>query len=79
MRPIMDSREGADKWFESEPISRRDVLSRKTMLMIGMVVGSTAGSAAPALWGADLFSLWSIFLGLLGGVAGIWFAYKMTV
>jgi len=54
-------------------------MSRKTMLMIGMVLGSTAGSAAPMLWGADAFSMWSIFLGLLGGVVGIWLAYKMTV
>lgn len=53
-------------------------MSRKTMIMIGMVVGSTAGSAVPMLWGADWFSLASILFSFLGGVAGIWLAYKMT-
>ena len=48
------------------------------MLMIGMVVGSSAGSAVPMLWGGDWFSLASILFSFLGGIAGIWLAYKMT-
>jgi uncharacterized membrane protein YeaQ/YmgE (transglycosylase-associated protein family) len=53
-------------------------MSRKTLIMIGMVVGSTAGSFLPALWGGGLLSLASVLLGGVGGVAGIWIAYRMT-
>ena len=58
--------------------SREAVLSRKTMLMIGMVLGSTVGSAIPMLWGSDLFSITSVALGFVGGIAGIWLVYSMT-
>jgi len=53
-------------------------MSRKTLLMIGMVVGSSAGSSVPMLWGGDWFSLSSIFFSFLGGIAGIWLAHKAT-
>ena len=53
-------------------------MSRKSILMIGMVVGSSAGSAVPMLWGAGLFSMWSILFTFLGGIAGIWLAFKLT-
>jgi hypothetical protein len=53
-------------------------MSRKSIIMIGMVVGSTAGSCLPALWGGGLFSLSSVLLGGIGGVAGIWLAFQLT-
>ena len=53
-------------------------MSRKSILMIGMTIGSSAGSAIPLLWGADWLSLASVLFTLLGGLAGIWLAYKMT-
>jgi uncharacterized membrane protein YeaQ/YmgE (transglycosylase-associated protein family) len=53
-------------------------MSRKTLIMIGMIVGSTAGSYLPALWGGGWLSFTSILLGGLGGFAGIWLAFQLT-
>jgi hypothetical protein len=46
--------------------------------MIGMIVGSTAGSYLPALWGGGWLSMASIVLGGIGGFTGIWVAYNLT-
>jgi hypothetical protein len=54
------------------------MMSRKSILMIGMSVGSSVGSAVPLLWGAGWLSFASVLFGLLGGLAGIWLAFKMT-
>jgi hypothetical protein len=53
-------------------------MSRKTMIMLGMFLGSSAGSSIPMLWGSGWLSISSVVLGLVGGIAGIWAAYKMT-
>ena len=54
-------------------------MSPKQIVMLGAVVGSTAGSYVPVLWGAGVFSGVSVFFGLIGGLAGIWIAYRMAV
>lgn len=51
-------------------------MSKKTFVWLGLFVGSTIGSFVPALWGSDLMSFSSIFLGALGGLAGIWAGFK---
>ena len=43
-----------------------------------MVVGSSAGSYVPVLWGGSVFSASSIFFGAIGGLAGIWVGYKLA-
>ncbi len=43
-----------------------------------MFIGSTIGSIIPSLWGADMFSLWGIFLSALGGAIGIYFGFKLS-
>ena len=53
-------------------------MNRKFILMTGMVLGSSAGSWIPMLWGAGWFSLTSVFFGFLGGLGGIWAAYRLT-
>ena len=50
----------------------------KKMIWLGLFVGSFVGSYLPTLWGADIFSLWSIILGTVGGLAGIWLGYKLS-
>ncbi len=50
----------------------------KQMVWLGGLIGSTAGSYIPALWGGSLFSFSSILLGALGGAAGIILAWNMT-
>jgi hypothetical protein len=51
----------------------------KKIVMTGMIIGSTAGSYLPLLWGDSAFSLSSILFGALGGFAGIWAGYKIAV
>ncbi|MDR3559641.1 MAG: hypothetical protein P4L62_02430 [Candidatus Pacebacteria bacterium] len=50
----------------------------KTLIFIFMFIGSSAGSYVPVLWGADLFSMSSVFWGAVGGFVGIWAGWKMA-
>jgi hypothetical protein len=53
-------------------------MSRKTLIWIGLGVGSTVGSCIPALWegAGGLFSVSSVLLSGVGGIAGIWAGWK---
>jgi hypothetical protein len=51
----------------------------KKLIMLGMVVGSCAGSYLPVLWGGSLLSMSSLLLGAIGGFAGIWIGYKIAI
>jgi hypothetical protein len=52
-------------------------LSQKTLIWIGLSVGSIAGAYVPALWGADLLSFSSIALSGVGGILGIWLGFRL--
>jgi hypothetical protein len=54
-------------------------MNSKQIIMIAMVIGTSVGSAVPLLWGAGFLSLWSVFFTAIGGFAGIYIGYKMTV
>ena len=46
--------------------------------MLGLIIGSTAGSYIPVLWGdQSFFSVGSIIWSTIGGLAGVWAGYKM--
>jgi hypothetical protein len=51
-------------------------MSRKSFIMIGMVIGSIAGGYAPILLGADSISA-SLIGSSIGGFLGIWGAFKL--
>ena len=53
-------------------------MSRKTMVMIGMIVGSIVGGYVTILFGADFLSYGSIMGNGIGGLLGIWLALKLT-
>jgi hypothetical protein len=53
-------------------------MSRKTMIMIGMVVGSFVGGYLPTLLGADSISIGSVLGSGAGGILGIWIAVTFT-
>lgn len=53
-------------------------MSRKTLIWIGMAVGSAAGGYAPLLWGASLLSFSSVLLSAVGGLVGIWIGFKLS-
>ncbi len=42
-----------------------------------MFAGSGIGSVVPLLWGASAFSLSSVVLSAVGGIAGIWAGYHV--
>lgn len=46
-------------------------------MWLGMFIGSTIGGFVPMLWHASLFSISAILMSTLGGVAGIWAAYRL--
>ena len=49
----------------------------KKAIYFGMFVGSMVGGWVPAIWHAGMFSLWSIVLSMVGGLAGIWVAWRL--
>lgn len=49
----------------------------KKAVYLGMTIGSTIGGFIPALWHASLFSMTSIALSAVGGIAGIWVAHRL--
>jgi hypothetical protein len=53
-------------------------MSQKTVIYIGLFIGSTIGGAIPELWGDSMFSISSVLLSGAGGIAGIVVGYKLT-
>jgi len=53
-------------------------MNSKSLIMIGLVVGSTLGSYIPTLWGAGWLSIASVLVGGIGGLLGIWAGYKVS-
>lgn len=44
---------------------------------LGATVGSIAASFIPELWGAGQLSLWSVVFFMIGGIVGVWVAYRL--
>jgi len=55
------------------------IMSTKSLVMIGMVIGSLIGGYIPILFGASFLSLWSLVGNTIGGILGIVIVYKLTV
>ena len=53
-------------------------MKSKTLIMIGLVVGSTLGGYVPALWGDGGFSMASVLTGAIGGLLGIWGGFRLS-
>ena len=50
----------------------------KTMIWIGLAVGSTIGGALPYTWGNyNFLSFSSVILTAVGGFIGVWAGYKL--
>lgn len=50
----------------------------KTLIMIGMVVGSFVGGWVPSLWGASGLSYASVLFSMIGSVLGIWGGFRLS-
>ena len=53
-------------------------MSPKSLIWIGVFIGSTAGSFVPTLWGDYAFSFSSIIMSTVGGLLGIWGGFKLS-
>ncbi len=53
-------------------------MSQKTVIYIGLFIGSTLGGLIPSLWDESMLSLSSVLLSGVGGIAGIVVGYKLT-
>jgi hypothetical protein len=53
-------------------------MSQRSLYFLGAGIGGTIGGLLPGLWGAGDLSLWSIILSTVGGLLGIWAAYKLS-
>ena len=53
-------------------------MNTKSLIWIGMFVGSTVGELLPSLWGESSFSMSSILFSTIGGVVGIWAGFKLS-
>ena len=54
------------------------IMNSKTIIFVGMFVGSTAGSLLASVFGADYLSLTSALLSFIGGAVGVYFGYKIA-
>jgi hypothetical protein len=52
-------------------------MSNKSIIWLGAGIGGTVGGFIPGLWGGSDFGGWSILLSTVGGLAGIWLAWKV--
>lgn len=50
----------------------------KSLIWIGVLVGTTVGGFVPSLWGAGMFSLSGVIFSAVGGFLGIWLGYKLS-
>jgi len=50
---------------------------RKGPTYVGAAVGGFVGSFIPGLWGAGQLSLASVVFFMIGGLFGIWVAYRL--
>lgn len=50
----------------------------KSMIWLGIFVGSLIGGSIPSLFHAGIFSLWGIVGSFVGAIVGIWFVFKFT-
>jgi outer membrane lipoprotein SlyB len=53
-------------------------MSAKSLIWIGVFVGSTVGGFIPMLWGGNMLGVGSIIWGTIGGLAGIWAGFKVS-
>lgn len=49
----------------------------KSMVWVGMVIGSAVGGYAPVLFGGSALSFTSVITTAIGGILGIWIGFKL--
>ena len=50
----------------------------RLLVWLGVLIGSTMGGYLPVLWGVETLSSASLMGSLIGGLIGIWAAWKIN-
>jgi hypothetical protein len=50
----------------------------RRVIWLSATMGMIVGGAVPALWGGSQIGVASLFLGTLGGIAGVWAGFYLT-
>jgi hypothetical protein len=50
----------------------------KKLIWFGAIAGSVLGGCVPGLWHASALSLSGLLFSTIGGLAGIWLAWRYT-
>jgi hypothetical protein len=66
------------KFYGAPIVLLGGTVSPKSLITIGLIVGSTLGGVVPMLWGDGGLSMSSVFLGGIGGLLGIWGGYRLS-
>jgi glycopeptide antibiotics resistance protein len=53
-------------------------MQNKRLIWLLAILGGVIGSYIPALWGVSGFTFTTLFFNTLGGLLGIWIAYRIT-
>lgn len=53
-------------------------MDRKRLIWFGATVGSVLGGCVPGLWHASAFSFSGLLLSTVGGLLGIWLAWRAS-
>lgn len=53
-------------------------MNSKSLIWVGMTLGSVLGGYVPMLWGAGVFSFSSLLFGTAGAILGIWIAFRIS-
>jgi hypothetical protein len=64
-----------DSAHQEKPLA--GAMSRKSFIMLAMIIGSTAGGFVPIMFGADSIAA-SLVGSTIGGLLGIWGAFKLS-
>jgi len=52
-------------------------MNQKTLIWLGLLVGSTIGGMIPSLWGDNFLTMSSVLLTAVGGLIGVWAGFKL--
>ena len=56
------------------------LMASKSAIYAGVFIGSVLGSWIGSLFDhGNLFGIWGILFGAIGGIVGVWAGYKLTV
>jgi hypothetical protein len=55
-----------------------NITMKKLIMYSFITIGGLIGGYIPLLFGVDGFSVWAIIGSTIGGIVGIWVAYKIS-